>query len=722
MQPDTLPVLELIAPSLFVLGAIWMLGPVLPMARPWARLAVFITVWLIVARYIDWRIFTTVLPAEGPWYKVGWIWFCLAIELLAFADQFILYLAFLRSSDRRAEADSHEMKFRALPTEALPSVDVFIPTYDEPIEVLEKTIIGALCLDYPNFKVWVLDDGRRAWLKEFCEAKGAGYFTRPDNTHAKAGNINHALSQTNGEFFAIFDADFVPQRNFLLRTIGFFSDPRIGIVQTPHAFYNNDPIQTNLGLCKTLPDEQRLFFDAIMPCRDGWDAAFCCGSNSLTRRAALHAVGDALPTQSITEDVLLTLVLLRKGYITRYLREPLALGLAPESLDAFFVQRQRWARGAIQILYLGTGPLGRNLSLMQRLLFLPTYWLSLGSRTLVIILAPIVFLWTGVTPVVNVTTAAVLYYLVPMALAICRGIWTFAPREYVPLAGQVSATIQSFKILPSVLATLVNPFGHVFRVTPKGSAAASGAASDLGGFCLSAVLMVLTMAGLIVNVIPEWRIIGDPAEFPLVALWAVINIIVLFLACMVSLQAPIRRAEERFEINEQSWLAGASGTPTTGRIRDISISGAAIVADTDGASAMRLGESLRVFIGEVGWLDATLIQKTGRILRVSFRLPPSVERDLLIRKLFIGGRRNATAASSAFSATGAMLKSIWSMRVRLPNAASMTSGGPAPSPAERLPAKSLIIQPQPLTADLAELAARRTAILTTSSGAAAEEA
>lgn len=366
VQLDTLPLLQLLAPSLFVLGAVWILGPVMPIARPWARMAVFVTIWLVVARYLDWRIFMTVLPAQGPWYEVGWVWFCFAVELLAFADQFILYLTFLRTTDHRAKADDHETRLRALPPEALPPVDVFIPTNDEPIEVLEKTITGALCLDYPNLKVWVLDDGRRAWLKAFCEAKGAGYFTRPDNTHAKAGNINHALTKTNGEFFAIFDADFVPQRNFLLRTIGFFSDPRIGIVQLPHTFYNNDPMQTNLGLGETLPDEQRLFFDAIMPCRDGWDAAFCCGSNSVTRRTALRAIGDALPTQSITEDILLTLVLLREGYITRYLREPLALGLAPESLSAFFVQRQRWARGAIQILYLAAGPLGRNLSLVQR--------------------------------------------------------------------------------------------------------------------------------------------------------------------------------------------------------------------------------------------------------------------------------------------------------------------------------------------------------------------
>ena len=231
---------------------------------------------------------------------------------------------------------------------------------------MEKTITGALCLEYPNFTVWVLDDGRSAWLKEFCQAKGVGYLTRPDNSHAKAGNINHALTKTNADFVAVFDADFIPQRRFLMRTMGFFSDPKIGVVQVPHAFYNRDLMQTNLAVRKSLPDDQRFFFEAIMPSRDAWDAAFCCGSNSVTRRAALRAIGDALPTQSLTEDMLLSLMMLREGYITRYLCERLAVGLAPESIKAFFVQRQRWARGAMQILFLAAGPFGSRLSFAQR--------------------------------------------------------------------------------------------------------------------------------------------------------------------------------------------------------------------------------------------------------------------------------------------------------------------------------------------------------------------
>lgn len=356
MNAGALPVFELLGPLIFVIGTIYLLSPILPLSRPWARKLVFAIVWLVIARYLDWRLFATVMPVTGEWYQVGWVWTCFVIEALALFDAFILYLAFLRTSDRHAEADSHEARLRALPPAELPWVDVYIPTYDESLEVLEKTITGAISLDYPNFKVWLLDDGRRPWLKEFCNIKGVGYLTRGDNAHAKAGNVNHALTKTNADFVAIFDADFIPQRNFLMRTVGFFADPAIGIVQVPHTFYNYDPAQSSLGLQKALPDDQRFFFEAIMPSRDGWDAAFSCGSNSVTRREALRSIGDALPTDSITEDMLLSISLLRNGYITRYLCERLAFGLAPEGLKAFFVQRQRWARGAMQILFLAAGP------------------------------------------------------------------------------------------------------------------------------------------------------------------------------------------------------------------------------------------------------------------------------------------------------------------------------------------------------------------------------
>jgi cellulose synthase (UDP-forming) len=705
MNPDALTYFELMAPLAFVFGAIYLLGPMLPLSRPWARMLVFAAVWLVIARYLEWRLFETVMPAGGEWYEVGWVWFCFAVEVLALFDALILYLAFLRVSDRHAEADAHEARLRLLPPEATPSVDLYIPTYNESLEVLEKTITGALCLEYPNFKIWVLDDGRRPWLKAFCEAKGVGYLTRPDNAHAKAGNINHALTKTNADFVAIFDADFIPQRNFLIRTMGFFEDPRVGIVQVPHAFYNYDPTQSSLALQKALPDDQRFFFEAVMPSRDGWDAAFCCGSNSVTRREALRSVGDALPTDSITEDMLLSIALLRNGYITRYLCERLAFGLAPEGLKAFFVQRKRWARGAMQILYLAAGPLGRNLSLMQRLLFLPTHWLSQGLMLLLTLVAPLVFLWTGILPLVHVTPEAVLYYLLPMILAVAGGIWAFAPRHYFPFAAQVHGTFQSFKVLPTVLVTMAKPFGHVFKVTPKG-AEAKTSDYDRPIFWTAACLMLLTILGLVINSQSEWRIIGEGGLLPIVACWAVLNIVVLFLVCMMSLQAPVRRGEERFELDEPVWIFAANGALSTGRIRDISLSGAAIIADENRALATHSGERARIFITEVGFVATSVVRQAGQFLAVHFDLPPGVERDLLVRRLFTAGLDATTVHASALSSTAAMLMSIWATGTTRSNVEVPAPASPLAA-IEKLPAESLVVPSRQQPKRLGTIAAER---------------
>jgi len=704
----------LIGPTLLVVGFVYLLGPLLPLKRGWARLLIFAAVWLVIARYLDWRLFETVLPARGAWYETGWVWLCFAIELPAITDQLLLYIIFLRRTDRRDEANAHETRIRALPPDQLPSVDVLIPTYNEPIGVLEKTIVAALCLDYPKANVWVLDDGRRPWLKAYCAAKGAGYLTRPENSHAKAGNINHALAHTSGEFFAIFDADFAPQRNFLMRTIGFFADPKVGIVQCPHSFYNYDPLQTNLAMRKAIPDEQRFFFDAVMPSRDGWDAAFCCGSNSLTRRAALDAIGGELPTASITEDQLLSLGLLRKGYITRYLCERLAAGLAAESVDAFFIQRQRWARGAIQILFLRDGPLGTKLSFIQRLLFLPLHWLAIGLQSLIAALVPIVFLWAGISPVSQVDADQVIYYLVPAALAVFGGIGVYAPGHFFPLASQVLGLLQSFKILPTVLLTLLKPRGHLFKVTPKG-AAAREATYSRGIFWSVAAMMMLTVGGLVINAMPEWKIAEGPV-LPIVAFWAVNNVIVFFITCMIVLQAPACRDEERFEFGEPISMFSAAGALSTGRVRDMSLSGVAIEPDFERQFTLQTDERIRLFISEVGFVPGIVVRQTGAFLAVKFELGDTVERDLLIRKLFTSGFDATAVNVSMWSATMAMLRSIWTTRAELP--AEVLAAAPDPLPAatgpatqtEKLPPESLVVPPRLPQEKITDLAPRRRSI------------
>src|SRR4029453_7278340 len=153
-----------------------------------------------------WRA-TETLIVESP-LATAWSLFCFGVEALTLWDGALLFMAFFKTTDRSDEADRGEAAARALPPGQAPKVDVLIPTYNEPLAVLEKTTIGALSMEWPNVAIYVCDDGRRPWLRDYCEAKGVGYITRPDNQGAKAGNVNHALKVTDGEFIAIFDADF----------------------------------------------------------------------------------------------------------------------------------------------------------------------------------------------------------------------------------------------------------------------------------------------------------------------------------------------------------------------------------------------------------------------------------------------------------------------------------------------------------------------------------
>ena len=143
-----------------------------------------------------------------------------------------------------------------------PTADVFVCTYDEGLDVLGATLVGCDRISYPH-TTWVLDDGRRREVRQLAERFGANYLSRTTNEHAKAGNINHALSRTGGQLILILDADHVPQPDILDATVGYFDDPAVALVQTPHDFGNHDSFQH----FETGRHDQSMFFEVLMPAR-----------------------------------------------------------------------------------------------------------------------------------------------------------------------------------------------------------------------------------------------------------------------------------------------------------------------------------------------------------------------------------------------------------------------------------------------------------------------
>jgi len=680
------------APLALLLGGLIIFGKV-----AYSRAGIVATIACTVTSYIYWRV-TETIPWGGSAGELWWPLACLFVEASALFDAAILLAILSRPTDRSAEADSGELRLRErwnVDARQLPPVDIFIATYNEPREVLEKTVLGCLALEWPEARVWVLDDGRRQWVRDFCLGKGAGYINRPNNKGAKAGNINHALTQTSAPFVAVFDADFVPRRDFLLRTMGFFEDDKVGIVQVPHSFYNHDPMQTNLGLQQSMPDDQRFFFEAIMPGRDGWDASFCCGSNSVTRRTLFEDIGGGLPEGSITEDMLLTLASLRNGYVTRYLNEPLAFGLAPENTAAFFVQRQRWAQGAMQILHLKCGPLGPGLKLRHRLLFLPSAWLTQGMQSIFMVLTPIMFMLFNLSPMVNVDLHSLLFFLLPMIVALLTGITMLAPGRYYPMAAQVLGLFQAFRILPVALQTLFRPKGLVFKVTPKGSNA-SGGQWESTIFFWAMLMIAANVIGLAINLSPDTRIVSQDGLLPVVSFWATVNIILLLLVAMMCLERPRIRGEERFPLKQSVTVMGENGQMVMSGDGDVSISGLGLHLQQE--TQFQKGERVQVVMPEVGIIRG-IVQRAGQRLGIAFDFQSAEVRDQLIIALFTNRIEANAQRPSSLAVAGAVLQRIWSADLSASESTSQTSAPEMPEiklePAARLiaPAKKQVAPP-----------------------------
>lgn len=618
--------------------------PHLNREKKFVRNAVIFFVLCIGARYMVWRLFVTTMVAPMPTVAGFWVWTCFIGECIVLFESIIFYIVMLRDSDRKPQADRYETALRSMSISELPTVDVFIPTYNEEMEVVERTILGALHLDWPKEKlrVWVLDDGKRDWLRDFCAQKNAGYIRREKNVHAKAGNINHALEVTKGDYVAVFDADFVPHRQFLYRTLGFFADPKVGIVQTPQFFFNKDYVQSNLHLHDAFPDEQRIFFDMMMPARDAWDAAFWCGSCSVTRRRVLAEVG-GVPTNSITEDLLTTLILLRKGYVTRYLNEKLSHGLAPESLTGLVIQRERWCRGTIQALYTRYGPFGPGLSFMHRLLFFPVHWIFSPLGRLFNFIVPMVFLWTGLPALIIPHYIHTIDYHVPFLILNFFVLFWLAPRHHIPLLNTAMLTLSSLHILPNMFHSLMFPNKRSFGVTPKGNTAKKKG-GDRYSLVISCILFFGTLGGLAMHAMPWSSRYLDIGFFPIAAFWGAVNVLIAGIMIFLSIEHPRWRADERFPVNKKWGVRLKEGVEREMLVYDISMGGVGIQKTTD--SEWRLDEKVAIMIPTVGSIKGIVGAIDESMIHIYFEVMSTTQRDSLIRFIFTGHHHNHTELTS----------------------------------------------------------------------------
>ena len=636
----------LLFPSIVAFAIAFIITKISPEPRLWSRSIVITVLLYLTLRYIQWRSFSTLnlsSPLNGTFSIALFIF-----EMFALFSATLQLFLMLKVKDRRREVD--RLAALAIEDNFRPTVDIFIPTYDEPDFILRRTIIGCQAIDYEPKTVYLLDDTRRPAVARLAEELGCQYLTRPNNHHAKAGNINHAIPLTDGELIAIFDADFIPTANFLQRTVGFFQDRKMALVQTPQSFYNTDPIARNLGLEDVLTPEEEVFYRQLQPIKDGAGSVVCSGTSFVVRRQALESIGGFV-TDSLSEDYFTGIRLSAQGYRLAYIDEKLSAGLAAENIAAHATQRLRWARGTLQAFFIKSNPLTiPGLNLLQRLAHLEglLHWFtSIGS--VFFLLMPLAYAFLRVIPI-RATTDDFLFFFLPYYITQLTVFSWLNYRSRSAILSGVYGLVLAFPLAATVIQVMLNPFSTGFKVTPKGTK------SDCFSFNWKLAFPLLIL--FIFTAISLWSnlcacIIAAIHDSPAMAekmrglnlgwIWSTYNLVSLGAALLILLDVPKPNIHEWFNLRRSVKLERETDTNkevlwgVTTRISQIG----ADISLTQKIDRLSVGETVPVKISILeeditlsGLITATDIGEDFHLIRVEFASPTLEQERKLIALLF----------------------------------------------------------------------------------------
>jgi Glycosyl transferase family group 2/PilZ domain len=467
-------------------------------------------------------------------------------------------------------------------------IDVYVCTYDEPLEVVAATLAGCRALTYPH-TTYLLDDGRRPEMAELAQTGGAQYLTRPDNSHAKAGNINAALPRTRGELVLMLDADHVPMPDALDAMVGYFDDERVALVQSPHDFFNHDSVQHYV----VGRHEQSLFYRVICPGKDRHGGAYWCGSAALLRREALLEIG-GVATETIAEDFHTTIRMQRHGWTSRYHDEVLVQGLAPHDLDGYLLQRDRWARGNLAVFTLPESPLrARELRPLQRLSYFVSLAAYLAPPMRLLLLATLgLVMWTGELPMKISVLALAALWLPSLSLTLLAG--SALTRGYMKIGETAHYELLTMEIYTRALRCIVRPGRTAFKVTPKQG-------SDGGGMKAMRKLHLVILAALVLAGGTALRLLDLAGVGPLPDLPGIAAIVVPLLG-LIELRRVLRtllavgRRQQRRQVYRFQGDAPAHCFATEGhvggRLVDASAVGVGLVLD----APVKVGERPAVLL------------------------------------------------------------------------------------------------------------------------------
>ena len=533
-----------------------------------------------------------------------------------------------------------------------PTVDVFIPTYNEPMSIVRATVLGAIAIDWPpdRIRIFLLDDGRRDEFREFAAECGIGYITRTDNLHAKAGNLNNALSQTEGEFIAVFDSDHIATRAFLQMTMGWMiAEPRNALVQTPHHFYSPDPFQRNLAAGTRVPAEGNMFYGLVQDANDYWNSAFFCGSCAVLRRTALEEIG-GFAIETVTEDAHTMLKMHRRGWDSCYLRLPLAAGLATERLVLHIGQRVRWARGMIQIFRLDNPLTGPGLSIGQRICYLQAMGHFFFALPRVVFLtAPLAFLLFGLN-IIAASPLAIVSYALPHIFHSVATNSRLQRNNRHSFWSEIYETVLALFLIRVTIVTLFAPRRGKFNVTNKGGLLENGY-FDLGAVYPNLILAFFLVAGVIRGLVGLLFLKTEQLTFQallLNSIWGSFSLLTVMAALAVGRETRQVRSRARVRAAVPLAIYLPDGRAISGVTQDLSQGGSSVIADrppgvTDGS----LVQFEFIIGGEPIVVPARLLRWDQRFMQVSFQPANVADEAAIVQVVF--GRADAWTDWSAYS-------------------------------------------------------------------------
>ena len=586
-------------------------------------------------RYGYWRIDQTVQFFRDPGNHWGALDAFLILSLIL-AESYafvILFLGYFQTiwPLRRAPV--------ALPDDEnqWPDIDILIPTYNEPLDVVRYTALGSLTMDWPADKmhIYILDDGRRKEFEQFAFEAGIGYKTRPDNKHAKAGNINTALKSLSSPYVAIFDCDHVPTRSFLQMTMGWFlRDSKLAMLQTPHHFYSPDPFERNLQQFRVIPNEGELFYGIVQDGNDFWNATFFCGSCAVLRREALDEIG-GIAVETVTEDAHTSLRMQMNGWSTAYINIPQAAGLATERLSAHVGQRIRWARGMIQILRTDNPLFAPGLKFPQRLCYFNAmmHFLYAVPR-LIFLTAPLIYLVLSHTNVPGYWAAILAYALPHLILSNVTNSRIQGEHRHSFWNEIYETVLSPYILLPTVMA-LINPRLGKFNVTAKGGVV-KRTFFDTRIAQPFLILLLFNIAGLIIA-IPRYFVWDRdrPGTVLMNVLWSLFNIVILGVTTAVAREMKQLRTTVRIAIVTPVMAKLPDGTVTAGETIDMSSGGTSIrftqTVELPAETELQLSFPMPSATYQ---LHASVVSAEGSVLRVKFENLSIAEQEVLTMVLY----------------------------------------------------------------------------------------